>query len=337
MQATHNSERQQNCGADYSHTPVLEPRSLNVSGTSHPALGTDDQQPRHSHTPVLEPRSLNVSGTSHPALGTDDQQPRHSHTPVLEPRSLNISGTSHPALGTDDQQPRPHTKENLNAETAVRLDEPPRSFAQGNAERGVGITTTKPSSKGNPLFIEICAGTAMLSRCFKEAGFDAVAIDHSKNRFHPLAHICNIDLTTTHGWQFLDHLIDHYNVVFVHAAPPCGTCSRAREIKLAGWCPQPLRTEAEPAGISTLQGDDLERVTSANEIYSGLCNFLQKCSRLNIHWSVENPARSLLWCTPWFQPVIQMATFYNYDACAWGSKRKTDKSFLSTLPQMCQI
>ena len=65
----------------------------------------------------------------------------------------------------------------------------------------------------------------MLSRCFKKAGFDAVAIDHSKNRFHPLAHICNIDLTTVHGWQFLDHLIEHYNVIFVHAAPPCGTCA----------------------------------------------------------------------------------------------------------------
>ena len=261
----------------------------------------------------------------------------YSHAPVLEPHSLHVSDNSHPALGKDDQQPRPHTKENLNAETAMRIDKPPCSFAQGNAGQGSGFTTTTSPSRGNPLFIEICAGTAMLSRCFKEAGFDAVAIDHSKNRFHPLAHICNIDLTTVHGWQFLDHLIEHYNVIFVHAAPPCGTCSRAREIKLAGWCPQPLRTEDEPAGLSTLQGEDLERVQAANAIYSGLSNFLVKCSRLSIHWSVENPARSLLWCTPWFKPLIQLATFYNFEACAWGSKRKTDKSFLSTLPQMCQI
>ena len=32
-----------------------------------------------------------------------------------------------------------------------------------------------------------------------------------------------------------------------------------------------------------------------------------------------------------------MASFYNFEACAWGSNRKTDKSFLSTLPQMCQL
>ena len=42
-----------------------------------------------------------------------------SHAPVLEPHSLHVSGNSHPALGKDDQQPRPHTKENLNAETAM--------------------------------------------------------------------------------------------------------------------------------------------------------------------------------------------------------------------------
>ena len=169
-------------------------------------------------------------------------------------------------------------------------------------------------SKGRPLFIEFCA--AMLSRCFKEAVFDSIAIDHSKNRFQPLAHICNVDLTKAHGWESLHHLVSHYNVVFVHAAPPCGTCSRAREIKLSGKCPQPLRTEEEPAGISTLQGEDRERVLAAKAIYSGLSSFLQKCNQLGIPWSVENPARSLLWATPWFQPLLRVASFYNFEACA---------------------
>ena len=123
----------------------------------------------------------------------------------------------------------------------------------GESRTAQGTTTETPfkeetgesgtPSKGRPLFIEICAGTAMLSRCFKEAGFDSIAIDHSKNRLQPLAHICNVDLTKTPGWEFLHRLISHYNVSFVHAAPPCGTCSRAREIKLSGKCP--LRTEED--------------------------------------------------------------------------------------------
>ena len=50
-----------------------------------------------------------------------------------------------------------------------------------------------------PLIIEICAGTALLSECFKDAGFDHLAIDHSKNRFHPYVSICNVDLTKAHG------------------------------------------------------------------------------------------------------------------------------------------
>ena len=270
--------------------------------------------------------------TMYHSCGSDNSQPR-----AAKPRDDSVSNSAPSTSGTMEHPLQPHTKENLNAETAMGIDEKPGPIAQGIGQPGKSVTQPNSTSRRSPLFIEICAGTAMLSRCFKEAGFDAVAIDHSKNRFHPLAHICNVDLTTAHGWQFLDHLIEHYNVIFVHAAPPCGTCSRAREIKLAGWCPKPLRTESEPAGISTLEGDDLERVTAANAIYSGLSSFLQKCSNKHIHWSVENPARSLLWMTPWFQPLLKLATFYNFEACAWGSKRKTDKSFLSTLSQMCQI
>ena len=97
-----------------------------------------------------------------------------------------------------------------------------------------------------PLVVEICAGSAMLSRCFQEAGFDVLAVDHSHNRFSPMAKICNVDLSKQHGWTFLEYVLLHYPVVFVHAAPPCGTCSRAREIPLPGRHPQPLRSEAEP-------------------------------------------------------------------------------------------
>ena len=237
--------------------------------------------------------------------------------------------TMHDPTAFDDCQPgEPASTASTPAKTAEETH--PAEGNDGNKQSDV-------PSRGRPLFIEICAGTAMLSRCFKEAGFDSIAIDHSKNRFQPLAHICNVDLTTSHGWEVLDHLVSHYNVIFVHAAPPCGTCSRAREIKLSGKCPQPLRTEDEPAGISWLQGDDLERVRAANAIYSGLSTFLQKRNQLGIPWSVENPAHSLLWVTPWFQPLLKVASFYNFEACAWGSNRKTDKSFLSTLPQMCQL
>ena len=69
----------------------------------------------------------------------------------------------------------------------------------------------------------------MLSRCFQEVGFDVMAVDHSHNRFHPLAHICTLDLTLKSSWEFLYYVVRNFPVCFVHAAPPCGTYVAERE------------------------------------------------------------------------------------------------------------
>ena len=63
-----------------------------------------------------------------------------------------------------------------------------------------------------PLIIEICAGNATLSRCFQDAGFDSLSIDHAKKRHVPLAKICKVDLTKSHGWEFMRHILSHYPV-----------------------------------------------------------------------------------------------------------------------------
>ncbi|CAE7275887.1 unnamed protein product [Symbiodinium sp. CCMP2592] len=75
-----------------------------------------------------------------------------------------------------------------------------------------------------PLFLELCAGTAILSRCFREAGVPVMPIDHQRNRHHPLAQVCNLSLTEESTWVFLRNLVRDHPIVFVHAAPPCGTC-----------------------------------------------------------------------------------------------------------------
>ena len=143
-----------------------------------------------------------------------------------------------------------------------------------------------------------------------------------------------------HGWAFLHHVIEHYNVVFIHAAPPCGTCSRAREIPLGpGGGPKQLRNEEYPSGLPHLEGRDLERVQLANALYNGLTRFLTQCTLQETPWSVENPTSSYLWPIPCFVNLIAdtPCRFYNYDTCAWGSTRKLQRSFLSTLPEMCGI
>ena len=77
------------------------------------------------------------------------------------------------------------------------------------AIEGVKAGTTK---QGAPLIIELCAGTAMLSKCFKDSGFEHLAIDHKSNRFHSYVTVCNVELSTDHGWAFLHHIIASPNV-----------------------------------------------------------------------------------------------------------------------------
>ena len=220
---------------------------------------------------------------------------------------------------------------------SVLNSEGPGLPPQGDQPPGPQLHENKCQAK--PLIIELCAGTAMLSRCFHEVGFDILAVDHSHNRFHPLAHICTLDLTEDSSWEFLEYVVRHYPVCFVHVAPPCGTCSRAREINLGPSTsqPRPLRSEQYPHGIPGLTEEENKRVDAANRIYSRMSKFLILCSQHQIHWSIENPARSLLWLTDWLQPLIALGAFYNFTACAWGSTRPTKKSFLSSLPDMCRL
>ena len=112
----------------------------------------------------------------------------------------------------------------------VRLPWPPRfplqvvSSAEVPLQATAACPTVVPPPK-EPLFLELCAGTAMLSRCFREAGVPVMPIDHQHNRHHPLAKVCNLSLTEDSTWNFLRDLVQDHAILFVHAAPPCGTCS----------------------------------------------------------------------------------------------------------------
>ena len=181
-----------------------------------------------------------------------------------------------------------------------------------------------------PMFIEICAGSAILASCFREVGWDIIAIDNKRNRFHPLAKICTLDLSIDTSWEYLRWLCKQFPVKWVHAAPPCGTSSRARE-RPGG--PPPLRSDHEPWGKSQLAGTDADRVSAANFLYLALYDFVEFLSSCNIHWSIENPANSLLWQLDPYQALISRHHKVDMQTCAFGGPRPTWKSFLTSLPQ----
>lgn len=149
------------------------------------------------------------------------------------------------------------------------------------------------------MFIGICAGSAMLSSQFREAGVECLAIDRHQNRFHPLAPICVLDLTKKHSWEFLEQVIERYHVILVHAAPPCGTCWKFP-------CPVFAHSRFETRSIPW-----------AFQV------FLRK-----IRPGLTQPILSMFKCP---------SSFTDFDACAWGSKCETHKPFLSSLPQMSQL
>ena len=66
-------------------------------------------------------------------------------------------------------------------------------------------------------------------RCFIEANFDALPIDHKQNRFRPFAKVCNLNLAEASTWRYLEQVVFEHAAVYCHVAPPCGTCSAARK------------------------------------------------------------------------------------------------------------
>ena len=73
--------------------------------------------------------------------------------------------------------------------------------------------------------IEVCAGSARLSKTFRKLGLRAMAIDKTTSRGCG-AEILVLDLTFDSQLQLL---LDIITAEKDRIAPPCGTASRARE------------------------------------------------------------------------------------------------------------
>ena len=118
-----------------------------------------------------------------------------------------------------------------------------------------------------PLLIEICAGSASLSYAAVQRGFSVLPIDHSHNRHRPKCKIVNLDLGKKHAWDILRFVIKSRKVVLAFAAPPCGTCSAARNIRPG---PPILRTQQFPWGVPWASNTDWLKLRAANAIYQFL-------------------------------------------------------------------
>ncbi len=112
----------------------------------------------------------------------------------------------------------------------------------------------------------------------------------------------------------------HDNCVWVNFGIPCGTSSRARDIRMSQYDhgPPPLRTQSYPGGLSPhlMSKKNLPRVRSANRLYRFMA-FLILSLPLKTIWTIENPFRSWLWQTSYFRSITnRLQTFFGrFDMC----------------------
>ena len=191
--------------------------------------------------------------------------------------------------------------------------------------------------------LELCCGSAGLSAQLRKVGFSTVAVDHSSNQHTPKVACLNLDLTKSSSWEILKRMAAERQVIYVHAAPPCGTATRARDkpvpLKLrkrGAPNPRPLRSLQHPEGLPDLKGINAAKVKSANEIYSATAEFLGYCHKVGIWFTCENPTRSYMWLTRWFTKLRKLSGVepVDFQACMHGSTRDKWSTWLTNMPEL---
>ena len=133
------------------------------------------------------------------------------------------------------------------------------------------------------IFVELFCGTAGLCAEVRRLGLSSsVGVDAhiSKQTKSP---VLRIDMTTSHGMDLVWRILQQDNCVACHLGPPCGTSSRARDIRRAhGPDPKPLRSETFPNGLPTLKNVDKRRVELANILYDQCARIFEYCCREGI-------------------------------------------------------
>ena len=188
------------------------------------------------------------------------------------------------------------------------------------------LTTTGEPDLG--VCVEIFSGSARLSTAMQAAGFQVLAFDHKASPSFPTQ---LLDLTSPeHQDAPCEIIVDNASrLQHIHIAPPCGTCSAARERPIPGFAeaglasPVPLGDAENPMRLPHLPGTDLIRVTQANCLYTFVCRLVRLAKSLGIAVSIENPGNSWMWCLPPFLELfaeVSGETVY-FHACMRGGSR----------------
>ena len=191
---------------------------------------------------------------------------------------------------------------------------------------GDSCRSPAPTALSAPFVLEIFAGTARVTSCLRRLGLNSsLGVDHARKM--PNAPILISDLTSQDGQELCLLWASSDQLLGIHAAPPCGTCSAARQIVLRDSSgsripqPVPLRSQDYPDGLPHLRGKDKVRVDAANCLYAFLVKLLTLCHARGLVFCVENPRSSWFWQTSFWRSLVCPTTFTVHQACAYGGQR----------------
>jgi len=209
--------------------------------------------------------------------------------------------------------------------------------------RAFGPVPFEEGSLDSPISVEVFCGTANLSQALQREGFKAIPVDWKRNRHKAKMKHKMWDLTTETGAKALESLVLDDRVAFVHFALPCGTFSRARErpipkkmLRLGVPEPKPLRSEVQPLGLDSLQGNDADRVAKANKLVTLVARLVLALERQGKLWSIENPRSSLLWWCPDMIKLKDQTCSHDvcFQACMHGGKRDKWTTWRTNVEQL---
>ena len=216
-------------------------------------------------------------------------------------------------------------------------------IASGPTDVPPPAPAAEQSPAPRPAALEVCCGHAGLTAALHERGFDARGIDWKGNKHRVRVPIVIADITTEAGQIMVRGMVERGHVRFVRMAPPCGTCSRARDKRVPAHLaalgapdPPPLRDEQRPEGLPNLSRTNQIKVDKANIIANFCAELAQLCLDAGTGFSIESPERSYLWMLPHMKKVVcHDRTFtVSFDHCMWGGRRENSTSFLTNVKQL---
>ena len=177
-----------------------------------------------------------------------------------------------------------------------------------------------------PVIIEVFCGSARVTASLKELGLvESFGIDHEVGK--AIATVKKLDLTMSRDQDIFRQWLKSPLVAGIFWAPPCGTCSLARNIQLRDSYgrkipgPVPLRSPEFPEGLMGLKSKDRIRVSAANKLYEFMGMMIEEAIARGLIVVVENPRSSLFWQTRFWKVVAKHFSYTSHQACAYGGER----------------